>query len=384
MFSSIGSILSQLVTLRYAAALVLPDDETEAVDLLAFCYRLMFIVCIFVLAGIFFIDVSGASVTALELLGDWRWLLPVAVLLLGMNHINGSWLTRQKSFRTMSTSLVVGNSGNSGSRIAFGFTSGSTIYGLIIGELIGTTLKLVVQHKAVQAAVRSLRQPFDWSATKELASKYSDFPKFNAPAGLVFALGQNLPVLLFGAMFSPAAAGLYAMANRLSQSPVNIVATSVRRVFLQKAATIKNEGRSLSKAFFLSIATLGLTGILPFAGLWTFGQEIATWVLGKDWTEAGLYLEIIAPWLLMKWIAAPCNSIFVVLRHQRFWLLMTSLITTLRLGAFGIAYVLGLDPEQTLQSFVIASVLGIIATILMTTMLIGRNNRELAADPESQ
>jgi O-antigen/teichoic acid export membrane protein len=171
-------------------------------------------------------------------------------------------------------------------------------------------------------------------------------------------------------MFSPAIAGLYAMADRLCQVPVTIVATSVRRVFLQKAAEIDNRGRSLRKALLLSVGTLSLFGAIPFTILWSYGQPIAVFILGENWLAAGQYLEIIAPWLFMVWISAPCNAIFIVLRKQKFWLTLTTIITLARLGSFALAYSISAGPQWTLQAFVVASMIGNLFTLGTTFTLV--------------
>jgi O-antigen/teichoic acid export membrane protein len=254
---------------------------------------------------------------------------------------------------------------------------------LIGGYFFGIFCRLVLQFRAVRGQLAAAFQHMDWPTAKAIAIKYSDFPKFNAPAGFVFSMGQNLPVLVFGSMFSPAVAGLYAMADRLCQVPVSIVATSVRRVFLQKAAEIDNQGRTLRKAFLLSIGALAALGLIPFAILWAFGQPLAAWILGDEWLEAGRFLEIIAPWLFMVWISAPCNAIFVVLRKQKFWLALTLAITIFRLSSFAIAYSISAGPEWTLQAFVLASILGNIFTISTTLLLVlQRSGKQPPPDDE--
>lgn len=373
MFVSIIGIVSTVGSLRYGAALVLPKDKPEALTLMALSYRVMFSLCAVLLLVIAVYEASGVNWSGLELLGGWVWLLPLGVLLSSALHIQESWLTRNKSFKTISASLIVGNASTSGFRIGFGALFGSSIYGLIVGFFLGTICRLAVQKSAVTEGLRAAFSHVDWPAIKKTARRYSDFPKYNAPAGFVFSLGQDMPVLLFGIMFSPATAGFYAMANRLSQAPITIVANSMRRVFLQKAAEISNRGGDLKRAFLLSVSALALFGAAPFVSLWLFGQELSTWLLGERWFVAGGYLEIMAPWLFMVWVAAPCNPVFIILRRQKTWLSLTTALTLLRLGAFGVAYAVTAGPEWTLQLFVIATVAGNLVTISTALVLVSRN-----------
>lgn len=374
MFASLVGIVSSVASLRYGAAIVLPAEDQEASKVMSFSYRVVITVCLALAACLTIYSISELSWEALEVLGGWMWLLPIAIFMMSSLLIQESWLARHKAFKTLSTSLVVFNVSTSGSRIALGAISGSSASGLIVGYFIGLFCRFLVQFSAVRDGIRACLTHLDLTTAKTIASRYADFPKFNAPAGLIFALGQRMPVLFFGTMFSPAVAGLYAMADRLSQVPITIGATSVRRVFLPKAAEIENQGRSLQKALFLSIGSLALIGILPFTALWLFGQPASTWVLGDNWTTAGRYLEIIAPWLFMVWVTAPCNAIFVVLRKQKFWLSLTSTITGARLSSFGVAYAVSADPEWTLGAYVIASIFGNIVTLATTIFLVSRKS----------
>lgn len=372
-FLSVIGIVSSPASLRYETALVLPKVESEATELLALANRILLFVCLLMVVFLAIYDIAGFRWPFLELLGSWMWLLPLGVLLTAGLQIQESWLARQEAFKLVAASTALGSAVTSGVRLIAGFVSGTTVIGLIGGNLLGLLGRFILQKTATLSSARATFSRIDLSETRRIASHYSDFPRLNAPAGLINALGQNLPVLLFGVMYAPAVAGFYAMANRLSQVPISIVANSVRRVFLQKAAAINNRNASLSKAFFLATGGLAVAGILPFGCLWFFGQPLLEWLLGERWHDAGRYLEIMAPWLLMLWITAPSNPVFVVLRKQHVWLTMQVWLTFLRLAAFGLAYVWSAGPEWALQAFVVATVAGNLVTIGVAGLLISRD-----------
>ncbi len=375
-FASTIGILSTVASLRYGAAIVLPKDESTAVDLLGFSQRVVIGFCTLIFLVILITDLASISWPALDILGAWKWILPFGVWLTAVASLHDAWLTRVKNFRNISASLLAGNLTTSGIRIGLGTLQGTSVSGLIFGDLVGKIAKLIVQRKTCKLSLSSTFESDSWSISKALAKRYADFPKFNAPAGFIFSLGQNLPVLLFGALFGPAVAGFYAMANRVSHAPVSIVATSMRRVFLQKAAEITHRNASLTKAFSLSVISLAILGIVPFTLIYAFGQQLLVWLLGETWLEAGSFLEIIAPWLLSIWITVPCNPVFVVLRKQKFWLVLTSTLTALRLSAFTLAYAMNSDPLRTLEYYVVATIVGNLVTISTAFVLIrsARNN----------
>lgn len=372
-FLSIIGIASNVASFRYETALVLPKAHLEAQLLLVLCYRILLATCIVLLLAVALYDASGYHWSALEMLGYWMYFLPLGIMLMAALQIQEGWLTRQQSFKVIASTTVLGTGINASVRIGFGILQGSSVFALILSNLVGMGVRLVIQNSASKEGFRTALEGVGSSGLGRVARQYSDFPLLNAPAALVFAIGQNLPVLLFGAMFAPAIAGFYSMANRLSQAPMVIVASSIRRVFLQKAAAINNRGGSLRKAFLLSTGGLALLGLVPFGCLWLFGQVILEFILGDRWSQAGHYLSIMAPWLFMIWVTSPCNAVFVVLRRQKFWFWIQIGVTLVKVAMFGVAFLVGADAVWTLKAFVAATVAGNMATLLISYVLIVRH-----------
>jgi len=377
-FFSIISIIAQGSSLRYEGAIALPKGHDEALAIMALAYRILLGVTTLLLVSVGIYQATGWHWATLDLLGIWAWLLPVGVLLAGAQQVQESWLVRIKAFQRTSASLVVNNITTSGTRIGFGAWLGSSVWGLISTQLLGMFLQFVVQKHGAGEGRRVAFRRYEWRVLKDLAARYSDFPKLNASAAIIRSVGSNLPVLFFGVLFSPAVAGFYAMANRLSRVPLGIVAESIRRVFLQKAAAIRNRGGSLGKSFRLVVGGLAATGTVPFVIVWLYGQPMLTLLLGERWSIAGHYLEIMAPWLLSVWVAAPCNAVFVVLREQRFFLVRQTALTVARIVALIVTYWLTRDPEWTLYAFVTVAVIANVLTIIHALRVIARHSRQPA------
>lgn len=380
LYLALAAVASEVASLRYESAIALPKEDREALQVTVLAYRLLpafslLLLCVIaVLAGF---DWLGG----LASLGGWIWLLPVTVLLMSAQDVQESWLSRHLRFGDVSRSVVADVSVGQASRIAFGLVSGSSVFGLIIGQLCGVVTRLFIQGRAGFESVRAVFRAADWRELRSVATRYSDFARLNAPAGLLYSVTQNLPVLLFGTMFSPAAAGLFAMANRLSKLPVQIVAMSVRRAFIQRAASIHNEGRALRRAYVLTSLGLLAMGALPSLAIWLYGQPLLGWLLGAKWIDAGRYLEIIAPWVLSAWVSAPCNAVFIVLRRQRLWLILLVVTTAVRLSTFVIGHLLGLGAEGTLRLFVLSSVAVHLLVMGMSFDLSGRRPAPASAAP---
>lgn len=368
-FSSIVGITASIGSLTYGGALVIPKREEEALELLGFSYRVVLLFCSAMLFLITILKFSWPNLKPLEVLGSWAWLLPLGTLLMATVYLQGSWLLRNRKFGTISGSLVSGNAVASGARIAAGWTAGSSVFGLIFSQLLGSVTRLVFQWRTGRVTLRATFARMGFGSMRRIAKRYADFPLLNAPSELVYLLGQNLPVLLLGSMYSPAVAGFYAMAHRLSSVPITIGAAAIRGVFLQKAASIHNAGRPLGKALLLTVTGLAAIGFLPCLLVWYFGELILTWLLGERWAVAGQYLEIFAPWMFILWVTAPCHAVFIVLRRQKLRLGLQSALTVLRLTAFGVGFAINASPEWTLGAFVAATILGDLATLMIVLRL---------------
>lgn len=376
LFVSTMSVLATFATLGYSSAVVLPKDEEEASVLMSLSYQVLAVVCCLILLSIAVAHWAEFAVRPLDLMGASKWLLPLGLAIVAAVGIQEYWLSRKRLFRETSVSLIVGNASTGLTRIALGALGGSSSISLIAGYMFGQILRLGVQWKScgqtVFAALKSTPKiPFG-----NVARRYIDFPIYKMPADFVYSIGSNLPTLLLGAMFSPAVAGLFAMAKGLLQSPVRLVSSSVSRVFLQKAASIHRDGRSLWNAYWLSTITLALTGIPVFFVVFFFGQGLTTWFLGDNWLEAGEYVETIVPWLLMVWVTVPSKAVYVVIRRQGILLMFEILLTLLRVCAFWVGYLISAGPLGTLDMFVKVTILvNFVAMVAAAYFVFGEHQR---------
>jgi O-antigen/teichoic acid export membrane protein len=376
-YMAIVSIVGQVGSLRYEEAIILQTKMAEIQRLTRLCWLVLSIMCTGLLITVASHMFGWVSWATLDLLNGWAWLLPIGVALTGLLQIQESELNRQRKYRLLSGSLVAGNATTSGSRIISGFLTGSTSFGLISGLLLGQTARLCVQRTGIRwkgtgrMGVGTLRE------LTSVAKRHADFPLYSAPTGVIFAMGQNLPAVFLGLMFSPAVAGLYAMVRQILHVSVTMVSKSVSRVFLQKVATIRREDRSIVRAYTLTTGTLAAAGIPALIVLVLFGSDLAVWFLGDKWIDAGRFVGIVAPWVYMIWVMAPCKSVYVVLRRQGVYLATQITLTIARLGAFGWAYLVGADAELTLQAFIFVTVIGNLATMAMAMFLIRHADADL-------
>jgi O-antigen/teichoic acid export membrane protein len=137
---------------------------------------------------------------------------------------------------------------------------------------------------------------------------------------------------LFAALFSPALAGIYALANRVLSMPMQVVGKAIANVFLAGAADALREGR-LGILVARVHRKLSHIGMVPTLMLLTAGPEIFAFAFGTQWREAGVFAQWLAPWLYLVFVTSPMSAVLDVLDRQAAAMAFQALLLTVRIAA---------------------------------------------------
>lgn len=370
LFVALTSALVPLSTLQYEQAIILPKDEADAniIAQLAFVVLLSFILGLFLL--VVFIMLSGLKVTWLDTLGGWTYALPVSIGLIGLSSILGSLNVRAVRFGTQVASEISQTTTMASVRIASGLTAGSSVSGLNIGYLLGIVVRCVIL--GYKLPIKHLQYMFrNVSQIRKTAKEYRDFPFYSTPTRLLGSISTRLFVIFLAYLYSPAIVGFYAMGYRLLGMPAGIIRKSIGQTYLQKASTINQAGRSLLSSLIKTTIALSLVGLPLCILLIVAGEELLVTLLGEKWRQAGLYAEILAPWLFTMVLTGPANSVYKILQKQALLLKLQIINFAGRLAVLLIAFWATLNPERTLFLFMIVSMLGNLL-VLLNALIISR------------
>jgi O-antigen/teichoic acid export membrane protein len=112
--------------------------------------------------------------------------------------------------------------------------------------------------------------------------------------------------------------------------PVGVIGNATSRVFFQRACEEKNRSGSIENIVREVQQRLISIAMFPMLILLIIGPELFSVVLGQQWSVAGVYAGILAPWILFVFIASPLGSIFYVLEKQAIDLTFNLLILVSR------------------------------------------------------
>ncbi len=349
---AIAGLASPLATLGYGTAAQMAPSDADARRLInvIIASTLFFATAL----GIGFVYYSrNAGAGFFSDFGGWEVVIPIFFILQGAESALESWNTRKKNFRVQATTYVAGTALDTGSRIAFGVTAGSSIGGIVIGNLIGLVTRVFVLARSTDLfrkvkAIGPPAQPY-----RTLIVHYRDFPFFSTPTAFLHSASSKFPLLFFGAVFSPAVAGFYAMAGRLFLVPLQLLQTSFRSVFTQYLIDKRNRGRNFHALVLKSCVLTATIMIPPAVALTLFAEPAIALLLGDKWRQAGVYISITAPLMVFASLVIPANAAMVVMRQQR-RMLMLQIITALALGlGFLVSFHISGTPEAALKTLVL-------------------------------
>lgn len=317
LFTSLVTVVAVVACLRYEFAIMLPADDQDAVNVfgIAFVSSLVF----GLLSAAIVVAAGDAIVNRLNApaLRAYLWLLPIALTLAGMYQALSFWNSRRKQFGRVSAALVMASAASSGTQLGAGLAGQTTAGGLIVGGTMGTVvatgaLAAQIWRSPDRLLLRAVRPRRLW----QNLVRFRKFPLVDSWGGFINNLAWQLPVLLLSVYFNQSVVGLYAMAFRTIQLPMALVGNSIGQVFFQRASAVRHDTAALSSVVLSVFDRLVALMMIPAILLTLVGQDFFVVILGKEWAEAGRYVQILGVWTIVWFISSPLSTMFSVLERQ--------------------------------------------------------------------
>jgi O-antigen/teichoic acid export membrane protein len=144
------------------------------------------------------------------------------------------------------------------------------------------------------------------------------------------------PFLLIPTLFDLESSGQYFLAYRLLVLPASLVGVAVSQVFFGEASFRRADPRKLHDLAYHAAVSLLVVSIPTYALVGVGGSALVETVFGSQWRLAGLYAQIMAPWLLLWSVASPISALLLVGRRERESLAFTAAELGLRAASLGI------------------------------------------------
>jgi O-antigen/teichoic acid export membrane protein len=329
-FLAVLGFLVPLSTGAYSLSIVLPKHDAQARALVRLSVAICLILTAVALALLAGLHDSLATAIGFGTEPALLLLVPVSLLVMGLQPVARQWLVRRRRFRAIAQVAVVDAAAGGTVKALAGLAAASPAMLLVLtvaGQVLHTLLLALAGRRRPETdKTEPAPEPAGVPAGAPPASlpwaarAYSDFPLYRMPQSWLNSVGLGLPALLLGLFFAPSAAGFYAIANRVLGVPATVIVGAVGPAMMPRIAETAHTGLSVRP--LLVKATLGLAaiGLVPFGVLVVYGPSLFGFVFGDEWTRAGDYASWLALSTYAVFVSVPAVQAVPVLRLQP-WLL---------------------------------------------------------------
>lgn len=331
-YTRLVAFITAFATARYELTLPIAKQDHHAFSL----YRLSFRISLYSLSTVLLLGFLYYLFKPIDL-SNYVFLIMVVLSSYIMVWINlgTSWSVRKKLFHQISIQRVVNALSVNGMRLFFGLIHLGS-FGLILGSLLGSFASILVFVRTFISERRFFYPTKNTKRFRILAKEYKSFPLINLPHTLL-DLGVDLIIAtLIVIYYGKDVFGSYSHAYMMLKLPLIFFGQSIGQVFFNRCSEMINNQQPIYPLVKKTIRTLFLIALVPFTILFFYGTPIFTFVFGDQWAESGRIAEILAPALLLNFLASPISTIVLVLSKQRVMFGVGILVACLQLLCFGV------------------------------------------------
>lgn len=307
---SIVNPLSMITSGKYELAILLPEDDVKAKNLLNLSFLLNFLFFAFSWPLAYVFAHKAAiyfSIPALEVVLK---VVPFFLLFTGLFYPINYWLQRKKAFRKIAFNKIVQTSSIAILSLIFGYYA--LQYGLVFGYLIGWFIFALTA--AVQLFLSDYNfKDFSFQQIKKLANTYKNYPLFNSFPAFLNSLTFSVPVFLISYKFSESDLGHFNLMRQLLNIPSGLIAAAFTQVFYEKIVSLKKENQLLWPYTLSVLKILSFIAVIILILILTSGPFLFKMCYGEQWEISGIYAQITVFNTLLFFIITPVMFVFPAL-----------------------------------------------------------------------
>jgi lipopolysaccharide exporter len=333
LYASILGIFAVVACWRYELAIVLPEKDKDAANVLVLSIFMCFGMAALALVLTALFRIPVANLLGAPELAPWLWFLPLSLIAAGLFQAFNYWSTRRKQFRRLAARTITQSTVTAGAQLGVGAVlnpgPGGLIGGSIFGQLIATGQ---LAWQIIKEEGNILRSYINKVDIKRMLIRYKKFPIYSSWSGMLNTASAMLPALLLGYFFNPTVVGHYTLGHQVLAMPMGIVGGSIAQVFFPQAAEARRSG-NLDKLTLEMFQHLLAIGFVPILLITVVAPDLFAIIFGERWWIAGEYVRWLSLWMLFNFISSPISNIYLVLERQREGLIVNFIMFSARLLA---------------------------------------------------
>lgn len=366
---SLVSMFMPITILQYDYCIVSAVDDTEANEVTALSFTIL---CIFTV--LFSIGIIGYNLifpATFSLAGYWIYFSIFFIFASGIVSIIENYNNRFGQFKLMSVMSVYRASVSNIAKIVLGFAHIGFV-GLIVSNVLATTLGI---KRQAQYIIKKRKEIFSTSliSMKNVAIKYKNQPLFSAPGLFIVGYAYSVIPFYINSLYGTAQVGYYALATSMLGLPLNLVASSVGKVFFRNASLEVAETGRFTKSFNNTVILLLVLSVVPFVILYFTAEPIFSYVFGSEWIVTGAYVKLLIPLYFTRFIANTIIVSLIICGSQKAKLIIQSSFLLVSFLVFAIVQYYNLS----INYFLIMSSLGYAINYLIMILFIFKKSKDI-------
>jgi O-antigen/teichoic acid export membrane protein len=377
--SATSACLIIVTGFRYEVAVLLPEDDDEAFNLVGLTGLVMLCTSAVTVLFCLFGPTHWVFRGNLRFLADVWWLLPMYQLGATGNELLTNWAIRRQAFDIVARTKIAQVVCQLVIQLGLGFARVGSL-GLYIGDVVGRLGGTTSLASLVWRRDRSLLRKLSWGTMRRMASQYRRFPMFASGAALMGVASRQLPTIVIGTLFSPAAAGAYNLAQRVLAAPMELICRAYTQVYLGEGSRLSREDpEGMRRLFVKSGRRLFVLGVVPAMVVMAFGPWLFAFAFGPQWREAGVYARLLSVKLFVDFVSFPLVHTLNILEKQNWQAVWDFATLLLAVGGVIALALLGASPHSAIlyYSCAMAAMFGV--HFVLSYVAIGQRIRDFAA-----
>jgi len=370
-------IAALAVTLRYELAILLPEQEETAAN----------VVCVTLCAVLLMSGLQGFTAWLLHHnhllpsnaagLHPYLWIVPLAVCGAGIYQTLNFWALRQKAYERVAGTRLTQVLTQFGMQLAVGLIHSGPL-GLLLGDAAGRMTGSLSLARLLWLRSWNTFRSVRWRTIWGAANRYRRFPLVSSWSSLLNAGAYSVPPLLMAGLFGTKMLGWFALGDRVLGAPTTLIGQAVSQVYAVEAASLAaSNPRALQGLFFRSIKSLAILGAAPFVVFFLFAPGLFAFAFGESWREAGVYARILAAMHYLAFICWPLTQTLNILEQQHWQLGWDASRLVLTCGSLWIVFHYGGSARIAIGVLAAAMFLGYAAHLLVSEWAIRQRIQEI-------
>ncbi len=364
-FYSYIEVLAILSTCKYEMAVVLADNDREAMAVSRLALRMNTIFSVALLTILTVLHFAFPQ-SPIDLVNNYFFialLIPPMVFFCGTNRVYAALFNRFHFFRQIALSEIIGSLSAVVFKVIFGLPKLIGTFIHTVGLPLGTVLGKMASN--INYTVRLRKQNLPDNTTKnerhDAARKFRNFPLYTMPKDLMNSFSYNLPFLWLALYFDKAEVGLFALALTFTFRPINIFNTAFEKLLYVRITEKVRNRETIKRDIFQFIKYVNIVA-LPLAIIgFIFADSIFGFLFGGRWSGCGYYIRCLLPWVYVMLTSTSLMFISNIFSKQRTEFIFYVILFLLRVAAV----VVGIQSHNFQLAILLFSIAGLCTSIAL-------------------